>query len=66
MKKTNCNMFRTISIALMLMLGVGTAAAQLAVQGVVVDAANGEPIIGASILEMGTTNGTVTDWGGNF
>lgn len=66
MKKTNCNMFRTISIALMLMLGVGTAAAQLAVQGVVVDAANGEPIIGASILEMGTTNGTVTDWDGNF
>ena len=66
MKKTNFNMFRTISIALMLMLGVGTAAAQLAVQGVVVDAANGEPIIGASILEMGTTNGTVTDWDGNF
>ena len=66
MKKTNFNMFRTISIALMLMLGVGTVAAQLAVQGVVVDAANGEPIIGASILEMGTTNGTVTDWDGNF
>ena len=66
MKKSNCNIFRTISIALMLMLGVVTAAAQISVQGVVLDAANGEPIIGASILEIGTTNGTVTDWDGNF
>ena len=28
--------------------------------------AKGEPIIGASILEKGTTNGTVTDFDGNF
>lgn len=35
------------------------------VKGVVVDN-TGEPIIGASILEKGTTNGTITDLDGNF
>ena len=35
------------------------------VKGKVV-AVNGDPIIGASILEKGTTNGTITDFDGNF
>ena len=35
-------------------------------KGVVVDKATGEPIIGASVLEKGTTNGTITDFDGNF
>lgn len=35
------------------------------VTGTVKDA-NGEPIIGATVLEKGTTNGTVTDFDGNF
>ncbi|MDF9831758.1 TonB-dependent receptor [Parabacteroides sp. PF5-6] len=35
------------------------------VRGNVKDA-TGEPVIGASILEKGTTNGTVTDYDGNF
>lgn len=26
----------------------------------------GEPVIGASVVEQGTTNGTVTDINGNF
>lgn len=34
--------------------------------GVVEDGATGEPIIGASVLEVGTTNGTITDFDGNF
>lgn len=34
-------------------------------QGKVVDV-NGEPIIGAAIMEVGTTNGTITDFDGNF
>ena len=36
-----------------------------AIKGRVIDA-NGEPVIGASILEKGTTNGTITDMDGNF
>ena len=35
------------------------------VTGTVVDAA-GEPVIGANIIEKGTTNGTVTDYDGKF
>ena len=35
------------------------------VKGVVKDA-NGEPIIGASVFEKGTSNGTVTDYDGNY
>ena len=65
MKTSNFNMFRTISLALLLMLGTVAAIAQTA-SGTIVDAANGEPIIGASILEIGTTNGTITDFDGNF
>ncbi len=39
--------------------------AQVAVTGIVIDE-NEEPVIGASILVKGTTNGTVTDFDGNF
>lgn len=35
------------------------------VKGRVVDAA-GEPVIGATIKELGTSNGTITDFNGNF
>jgi len=64
MKKSNY-IFRTISLALLLMLG-SAAYAQITVNGTVIDAANDEPVIGASILEVGTTNGTITDFDGNF
>ena len=42
------------------------AQAQVTATGVVVDAATGEPIIGASVLEEGTSNGTITDFDGIF
>ena len=42
------------------------AQAQVTATGVVVDAATGEPIIGATVLEEGTSNGTITDFDGNF
>ncbi len=35
------------------------------IKGIVNDA-NGEPVIGATVLEKGTTNGTMTDIDGNF
>ena len=42
------------------------AYAQSTVTGTIIDAANDEPIIGASVLVMGTTSGTITDFDGNF
>lgn len=36
------------------------------VTGVVKDERSGEPIIGANVIIKGTTNGTITDLGGNF
>ena len=53
---------------LMTMLLVGTLSAfaqQVQVTGVVSDP-TGEPVIGASILVVGTTSGTITDFDGNF
>lgn len=41
------------------------AMAQNQLKGKVVDS-SGEPIIGANLLEKGTTNGTITDFDGNF
>ena len=39
--------------------------AQTEITGTVVDA-TGEPIIGATVMEKGTSNGTITDFDGNF
>ena len=55
---------RTLALAAALLFCTA-AMAQVAVTGVVKDAA-GEPVIGASILVVGTTNGTITDIDGNF
>ena len=49
---------------LCLLLGSATAFAQ--VSGTVLEASTGEPVIGASVLEVGTTNGIITDFDGNF
>lgn len=46
-------------------LSVHLFAQQQSVRGTVNDA-NGEPIIGANVLEKGTTNGVITDLDGNF
>lgn len=50
-----------------LMLVVGTAAmAQSTISGKVTDAATNEPLIGANILVVGTSTGTVTDIDGTY
>lgn len=40
--------------------------AEVRVNGMVVSAEDGEPIIGASVLEKGSSNGTITDFNGKF
>ena len=45
---------------------VSIAISAQTVSGTVIDADNNEPLIGVSILEVGTTNGVVTDFDGNF
>ena len=39
--------------------------AQTEISGTVVDA-TGETVIGATVMEKGTSNGTITDFDGNF
>jgi iron complex outermembrane receptor protein len=46
-------------------LALGASAQQVTVKGHVKDA-TGEPVIGANVLEKGTTTGTITDVDGNF
>ncbi len=64
-KNTFYSGLRGVVMSAMLLLST-LAFAQVTATGNVVDAANDEPIIGASILEKGTTNGTITDFDGNF
>lgn len=44
---------------------ISQQSAKITTQGTIVDA-QGEPLIGVSILEVGTTNGTITDIDGKF
>ena len=65
MKQVKCKFpVRILTLLLGLFLSV-SAFAQSTVTGQVKDAA-GEPIIGASVLINGTSNGTMTDLDGNF
>lgn len=59
-------MTRVVMIALLFFVVVVNAAAQRkTVTGIVTDE-TGEPVIGASILEKGTTNGMMTNFNGEF
>lgn len=65
MKQVKCKFpVRMLTLLLSLFLSV-SAFAQSTITGQVKDAA-GEPVIGASVLINGTSNGTVTDLDGNF
>ena len=52
-------------VALFAVLAITASAQSKSVSGTVVDKA-GEPVIGASVVVKGTTNGTITDFDGNF
>ena len=56
---------RLFFVALLSVLAVGAFAQSKTVSGTVLDKA-GEFVIGASVVVKGTTNGTITDFDGNF
>ncbi|NDP21790.1 MAG: SusC/RagA family TonB-linked outer membrane protein [Paludibacter sp.] len=57
----------TFLLACLFLVGVGLVNAQSrSVSGKVVSADDGQPIIGATVMVRGTTNGTITDADGKF
>lgn len=57
--------FLALLCAGLLFAGQANAQQTISVRGVVSDV-TGESVIGASVVEKGTTNGTITDFDGNF
>ena len=66
MKQVNLGFYRMV---LFLLLGLFTSviaySQQISVKGIVKDQI-GEPVIGATVMVKGSTNGTITDFDGNF
>lgn len=56
---------RILSVFFSLLLALNAAAQNRTVKGLIVDVSD-EPLIGVTVLEKGTTNGTATDINGNF
>ena len=56
----------SLIIAVLCMIVQFGFAQTLTVTGVVTSKDDGQPVIGASILVKGTTNGTITDFDGNY
>lgn len=66
MKQINSRIFQVIlPLLLGLFLSLGAFAQQVTVKGHVKDT-TGESVIGANVVVKGTTNGTITDFDGNF
>ena len=56
---------RLLSLLLTVMLSIAAFAQNQTFKGNIVDP-NGEPVIGATIVQKGTSNTVVTDFDGNF
>ena len=66
MSRTNQLLRKSFALVLLAMLMPFSLLAQdIKVQGVVTDQ-TGETVIGATVMQKGTSNGTVTDLDGNF
>lgn len=63
--KSRCLLKRLLIVFMLLVGSVPNMWAQKAIMGNVTDM-NGDPIIGANVLVKGSTNGTITDFNGNF
>ncbi len=65
------NKILNIKFVIMLLVGLFVStnillAQEMTITGKVIDADNGEPIPGATVVIKGTTTGTITDFDGNF
>ncbi|MGL4780976.1 MAG: SusC/RagA family TonB-linked outer membrane protein [Bacteroidales bacterium] len=58
-------MKKQLLFLLLMLASVSLYAQNIQIKGVVVDPTK-EPVIGATVLEEGTSNGTITDFDGNF
>ena len=54
------------AIFVLFVFGITANAQRISISGLVKDATTGEPVLGASILEKGTNNGTITNMDGEF
>lgn len=59
-------MKKYLLLGLSLILSASLWAQERTVTGTVTDAETGEPVPGANVVEKGTTNGTITDFNGNY
>ncbi|MEI8086298.1 MAG: TonB-dependent receptor [Paludibacter sp.] len=68
MKYTNfkLKLRSVVAVFLMFFISATVFAQKTSISGVVKDAGNGDPILGANIFEKGTSNGTITNFDGQF
>ena len=57
---------RLVWVVALLIGSASLTFAQTTISGTILDADNDEPLIGANILVVGTSTGTITDYDGNF
>lgn len=57
---------RIACVALVVAISIGLSAQTFNANGVIMDKALNEPLIGVSVLEQGTQNGTISDMDGHF
>ena len=61
--KENCKRLFLFSLFLLFVSGVS---AQIQVTGVVIDEVDESPLIGVTVMEVGTQKGVITDMDGNY
>jgi TonB-linked SusC/RagA family outer membrane protein len=59
-------MKKFLSLTIVILAFAFGASAQAQITGTVIDGGNNESLIGATVVEKGTSNGTITDIDGNF
>lgn len=57
---------KSLLVSALLLAGITATAQQITVTGTVTSSADGYGVIGAAVMEKGTSNGTTTDFDGNF